>query len=124
MNIPIYRAKEKDSDEFIHGYFIDMQIVPINKDNSTAYHLAKEIDVNTLSINFQNMLDKNGKKIFASLNEDGIGGDILTLKDMKKIAKYSKEDSAFILIENNSGGFMNKKYCNNFKIIGIKEGQQ
>ena len=120
MNIPIYRAKEKDKNEYVQGYLFNYtQINILGKSN--VWLEAINIDINTLSIHFSNMLDKNDRKIFASLNEDGIGGDILEWKDMKKIAKYSKEDSAFILIENNSGGLMNELYCNNFRIIGIEE---
>ena len=38
---------------------------------------AESIDISTLAIHFPNILDKKGNKIFASLQEDGKGGDIL-----------------------------------------------
>ena len=51
-----------------------------------------EIDPTTLAIHFENMLDSQGNKIFASLQEDGKGGDI---------AKYNnKGDWIAIYIEN------------------------
>jgi len=76
VNIPIYRAKKIDSDEWVEGYYFftkaygTHKIYPVGKD-------YKEIKIypNTLSIHFPNMLDKNGKKIFASLSKDGVGGD-------------------------------------------------
>lgn len=34
-----------------------------------------EVKVDTRSISFINMVDKNSKRIFASINEDGVGGD-------------------------------------------------
>ena len=36
----------------------------------------KTIDPSTLAIHFPDMLDSEGTKIFASLSEDGMGGDI------------------------------------------------
>ena len=97
--IPIYRAKKIDSDEYVEGYIVqdDEKYFIITSYDSffehdghrercgewitdehptmkffhTEYH---EIDPSTLSISFPDMLDKNGVKIFASLSEDGVGG--------------------------------------------------
>jgi len=38
---------------------------------------------NTNSISFDDMLNKNSKKIFASLSEDGIGSDLVMIDDVK-----------------------------------------
>ena len=85
LNIPIYRAKKKDSDEYAEGfYYFDKEhyIHGIN----TSW-VEQEIDKSTLSIHFNDMIAsdsnrllQNGEKdlrIFASLSEDGKGGDIL-----------------------------------------------
>ena len=40
-----------------------------------------ECDESTRSINFEDMKDNEGTKIFASLSEDGKGGDIITSLD-------------------------------------------
>ena len=37
----------------------------------------RECDETTRSLNFEDMLDRQGNKIFASLSKDGKGGDIL-----------------------------------------------
>ena len=37
----------------------------------------RECDETTRSLNFEDMLDRKGNKIFASLSKDGKGGDIL-----------------------------------------------
>jgi len=52
----------------------------------------QEIDPSTLSINFPDMLDLEGTKIFASLSEDGKGGDILIEQPYvnKWVAKFGK----------------------------------
>ena len=52
-----------------------------------------EIDPTTLSIHFPDMLDSQGNKIFASLQEDGKGGDICSVNDyidsgLKGVAIY------------------------------------
>ena len=75
-NIPIYRAKKIDSDEWVEGYLITKNSIgDIDYNSDSPLYDIKEIDPKTLAIHFPNMIDKNGKKIFASLNEDGIGGD-------------------------------------------------
>ena len=81
--IPQYRGKEIDSDEWAEGAFdgvdciltSDMKTVTSKVDGSYKCYRYKRIDQKTLAIHFPSMIDKNGKKIFASLSEDGIGGD-------------------------------------------------
>ena len=73
--IPIYRAKKIDSDEWVEGYYDSIN----NKIVRKGLHTLTEsyyIDPSTLAIHFPTMIDKNGKKIFASLNMNyGVGGD-------------------------------------------------
>jgi len=81
LNIPIYRAKKVDSDEYVEGYLIGnkngyfiighMTVLPITN------KLYSQIDPSTLAINFPDMIDSEGTKIFASLSEDGKGGDVI-----------------------------------------------
>ena len=89
MSIPIYRAKKKDTDEWIEGFYIHVRNTEyhymqdgthINTEEWTSTPTAfkkDRIDETTLAIHFpkKNMFDKNGKMIFISLG-DGIGGDI------------------------------------------------
>lgn len=75
-----------------------------------------EIDPTTLAIHFPDMLDSNGNKIFASLQEDGKGGDIMQDDEYFGIAKY--KDCQFVVeyedcIDNIDNG--------NFEVIGIQE---
>jgi len=81
VQIPIYRAKKIDSDEYVQGnlvndrdgyYIFDVRFFPAS---TMPMEKFIEIDPLTLAIHFPDMLDKNGNKIFASLSEDGIGGD-------------------------------------------------
>ncbi len=107
--IPIYRAKKIDSDEWVEGYYIpenpdrNSTIVSIEKvgeeiiDGYVAWEEHGEInytvDQNTLAIHFQNMTDKNGKKIFASLSEDGVGGDEYKTIGVSSYIVYFKNGS-------------------------------
>ena len=76
-NIPIYRAKKIDSDEYVVGWYSS----PIIIEGKTYLSITNKdgeyrIDPTTLSIHFPDMLDSQGNEIFASLQEDGKGGDI------------------------------------------------
>ena len=80
--IPIFRAKKLDSDEFVIGFLKNCTDTGLD----TFWIQDKDfidykIDINTLSINFPNMLDSQGNKIFASLSKNGKGGDILNLNE-------------------------------------------
>ena len=83
INIPICRAKKIDSDEYIEGYLMGV----VQEDNlcsireQNADYIGGDICIlTTLAIHFPNMLDIQGNKIFASLSEDGKGGDIVKIK--------------------------------------------
>lgn len=87
INAPIYRAKKTDSDEYVEGFYY-----PCDKRHYIATSIRKSmlditenniyrIDQSTLSINFEDMIDSEGTKIFASINEDGKGGDNLDVLD-------------------------------------------
>ena len=117
MNIPIYRAWcEKDS-EYAVGFFISD-----DKENEILTRLdsgemyARGIDTTTLAINFPDMLDSQGNKIFASLSEDGKGGDIMKDDEYYGIAKYL--DCKFVVEYENVEECL---YEGNFEVIGIQE---
>lgn len=91
LNIPLYRAEVKDSKinredieiftELIDGkrYAIGLlctkgRQIEVTKGDTTTFI---NIDNSTLAINFNDMLDSQGNKIFASLSENGKGGDII-----------------------------------------------
>ena len=94
INLPIFRAKKIDSNEYVMGWYSSPIIIEgkiylsiTNKDGEYR------IDTTTLSIHFPNMLDSQGNEIFASLQEDGKGGDICSVNNfidsrLKGIAIY------------------------------------
>lgn len=78
MNIPLYRAKKINSDEYVTGYFYQPTHF-ISDGSKIICHRTYEtfsIDLTTLAIHFKDTLDIQGNKIFASLREDGKGGDL------------------------------------------------
>lgn len=78
------------------------------------------IDSSTLSIHFKNMIDTDGKKIFASLSEDGMGGDILYRDSATpKYMPYLRKDTMTIDdMPTNTAGLIDTK---EWKITGIQK---
>lgn len=88
QNIPIYRAKKIDSDEYVEGFYIEDYgvasyiqeskylnfIVSDRGEKGMEVDTLFQIDPTTLAIHFPNMTDSQGNKIFASLQKDGKGG--------------------------------------------------
>ena len=97
MNIPIYRAKEIDGDEYIIGS-LDFNA---SRADDTFYHIITgnrynhTIDPTTLAIHFKDMVDSEGNKIFASLSKEGKGGDIVELKHIR----YLEDDEPSYMIK-------------------------
>ena len=88
--IPIFRAKKLDSDEYVKGWYSSPILISgklyvsiTNTDGEFS------IDTTTLSIHFPDMIDIKGDKFFASLQEDGKGGDIIEYNGKKEVVKYS-----------------------------------
>lgn len=79
MSIPIYRAKSNErKNTYVEGFLIgvdeDIGLCTIRtKDDYIGGEICY---LDTLSIHFPDMIDSQGSKIFASLNEDGKGGDL------------------------------------------------
>lgn len=119
--IPIFRAKRTYTDEYVFG-------VP-RQDSKGAYEMIinvvedgvpgviqRYIEIDTISIHFPDMLDSQKNKIFASLQKDGKGGDIMQDDEYFGIAKY--KDCQFVVeyedcIDNIDNG--------NFEVIGIQQ---
>lgn len=80
MNI-IYRAKKIDSAEYVEGFLFEVE------NYGTSLYIgrvcsyleltdeASEINHTTLAIHLPDMIDSEGARVFASLSEDGKGGD-------------------------------------------------
>jgi len=127
--IPIYRAKKIDSDEYVEGHYSydkakDKHCIVSGVCLGDAYGLVKlyEIDPSTLSINFQDMLDSQGNKIFASLSKDGNGGDMLQKDELSGYSICSFRGLEIILSHDNwiTCG-IEKDYLSKLKIVGIKK---
>ena len=121
INLPIYRAFSETFDKYILGvpYFSDgryyMLVDDCNKNNNIGSG-SYPIDKTTLAIHFPDMLDSQGNKIFASLQEDGKGGGIMQDDEYFGIVKY--KDCQFVVeyedcIDNIDNG--------NFEVIGIQQ---
>lgn len=119
--IPIYRAKSKERKNiYVEGLLIgvDEELNLCTIRTKDDYIGGEVCCLHTLSINFPDMLDSQGNKIFASLSEDGKGGDIIET-ELKRVctAKYKEY---FFYADNKD------YHCNCFgfihsKIIGIQQ---
>lgn len=87
--IPIFRAKHhRDNIYFIGSLIGKDDEYYIIEDEDMEYY--RPIDPTTLAIHFSDMLDSQGNKIFASLSENGKGGDILKTRGNKAPCKFNK----------------------------------
>ena len=126
-NIPIFRAKKLDSDEYVIGFLLQdcFGFYIIQTDNAlrcgTLNQEAIEIDHQTLSISFSDMLDSQRNKIFASLGENGKGGDIIKLDDNIKTAIWCSKTQAIMLYSKQTGSSILSLYKDDIKTIGIQE---
>lgn len=145
--IPIYRAKKKNGSGYITGNYIDVEFsneeyVDIEETEEIIKHCIiknsrtlhddfeycnfeiEEIDISTLSIHFPDMLDSQGNKIFASLQEDGKGGDMFILGDIRlKYIAMIRNNQLMAKQEGTYGSFIGQGYAtvDKWKLIGIKE---
>ena len=119
----LFRAKEKNSNNYVIGYEYYNHV----EDEYYITHYVSgsnyKVDRTTRSINFPDMRDTKGNKIFASLQEDGKGGDILF--DMEYEYTLSFDGLKFKL----QGLFSQSEYnefdsWENFDIIGVEEWKQ
>lgn len=126
IEIPIYRAKKIDSDEYVEGFYAYDECHKRHLIITNNIHGLCEtiIDQTTLSIHFNDMTDSQGNKIFASLSEDGKGGDIFILNDerLKYIAMITR-NQLMAKQQGTYGSFIGQGYAetNKWKVIGIQE---
>ena len=124
MNTPCFRAKKIDSDDYVEGYYKPedsvSQLFVNRKEGNYIMTLVSdydyrdcEIDPTTLAIHFPDMLDSQGNKIFASLSEDGKGGDIMRCDEYFGVAKYI--DCGFMVEYENC---IESIFEQNFEVIG------
>lgn len=132
QKIPIYRAKKIDNDEYVifnsfyeyeNKYYAINKIINQTIDGwftNVMIPLTYKIDLTTISIHFPDMIDSQGNKIFASLSEDGKGGDILF--DMEYEFTLIFDDLKFKLEGLYSNTEINEydKFTN-FDSIGVQE---
>ena len=90
----LFRAKEKNSNNYVIGYEYYNHV----EDEYYITHYVSgsnyKVDRTTRSINIEDMLDSQGNKIFASLQKDGKGGDIL-LEESRLMCNLKIDESAF-----------------------------
>ena len=111
----LFRAKEKNSNNYVIGYEYYNHV----EDEYYITHYVSgsnyKIDRTTRSINIEDMLDSQDNKIFASLQEDGKGGDAMQDDEYFGIAKY--KDCQFVVEYEDCIDNIDNR---NFEVIGIQ----
>jgi hypothetical protein len=117
LNIPIFRAKKMDSDDYVEGIGIeDNTLIEyiFQRSSYSSENIAKisEIDLSTISIYFPDMLaedsnsyDSNGEKdlrIFASLEEFGKAGDIVTDGEYDFVVIFNGRSFNLMFVKDNT----------------------
>jgi hypothetical protein len=127
---PIYRAKKIDSDEWVEGYLTKC-VESFYIEGGSSH--CDEIDQTTLSINFPDMQDSQGTKIFASLSESGKGGTIFSntedcrdtfivlFEDTLQIRAVHIDDFDYSQGESLYEWYSKDLKCYDLKIIGIQK---
>jgi len=87
MEETLYRAKDLDGN-YIIGYY--------SVDNGKSYIDSIEINRNTLAIHFSDMVTPNDIKVFASLSDAGVGGDICVFGGATYIMRYLSYKLVFV----------------------------
>lgn len=102
--IPECRATALGSDKLVYGFYAYDKVHNRHLMITNSMHGLSEtrIDETTLAIHFPDMLDSEGTKIFASLSEDGKGGD--KYKHLLWEGK-DKPNNALIAMFNSKDGF-------------------
>ena len=132
INIPIFRSYELDTAFLIegsyikeNGFYMNNTIPDYNKpvvrhkicDEDGIYH---EVSKDYLAIHFPDMLDSQGNKIFASLSENGKGGDVITYdEDIRIIAIY--KNGTFIFKDSMNLAIVPSSRYLRTKVIGIQK---
>ena len=98
INLPIFRAKRLYSDEYVFGVprqdskgMCEMIINVV--EDGIAGVIQRYIEIDTISIHFPDMVDSQGNKIFASLQKNGRGGDIVEIKQPYRITQTHTGDN-------------------------------
>ena len=129
INLPMYRAKSNElKNTYVEGLLIgvDEELNLCTIRTKDDYIGGEICYLDTLSIHFPTMLDNQGNKIFASLQKNGKGGDLID--NFSFIKKYNIQiaiykDNCFYLVDVDSDSYNLKEYIDKggIRVMGIQE---
>lgn len=141
MNIPIYRAKKINSNEYVEGFLHSetLEYIQGGEMSQDQYNTKEEewfimsnngfnndlIDPSTLAIHFTDMLDSQGNKIFASLDEYMLKGASILENYMfqgdYKIQHAVYSEGCICVMDKDGEKYNIYENGHQLKIIGIQE---
>lgn len=133
FNIPIYRAKRIDTEEYIKGflysptpstfYILTQRSGSIGLNNEIIIEENEyfEIDPSTLAISTKR---EDKKEVFEAINENGIGGDMVLLQELDLFRNLKENTRENVAILNTDWSIFydygNSNGSKLIKTIGIK----
>lgn len=122
MNIPIFRAKQSINPHYAKGYLIEDNDKYFIKKILNEVDELDRIDEKTIAIHFPDMLDKDNGMIFASLEEFGKGGDIITDGEYDFVVIFNGRGFDLMFVEDNTFTKLNEwDDWNKFTKKGIQQ---
>lgn len=127
LDLPIYRGKSIKTKQYVEGYLKTCTDTGANVYwIQTKDWIDYQIDPETLSISFPNIMDSENTRIFASLSYSGKGGDITKTKDGWKVYKrvhLFSPDGTRAGRDVDVMEILSKKYNSvlDIKVIGVQE---
>ena len=117
LDLPIYRGKSIKTKQYVEGYLKTCTDTGANIYwIQTKDWIDYQIDPRSLCISFQDMLDINGVRIFASLSTSYNVGDIMKDDEYYGIAKYI--NCEFVVEYENCYDNISE---GNFEVVGVPE---
>ena len=117
LDLPIYRGKSIKTKQYVEGYLKTCTDTGANVYwIQTKDWIDYQIDPRSLCISFQDMLDINGVRVFASLPTSYNVGDIMKDDEYYGIAKYI--NCEFVVEYENCYDNISE---GNFEVVGLQE---
>lgn len=125
INVPIYRAKKIDSEEYVEGFYEGWQNKHFIVISPKEYF---KIDPTILAIHFPSMIDNTRNRIFAALSGDGKGGDCTFMQNgYNETFCWDSLNGCIVLKSKHyecrcfRNGCRNETNFNTYKIVGIQQ---
>ena len=122
LNLPIYRGRSIKTNQYVEGYLKTCTDTGVNVYwIQTKDWIDYQVEPETLSISFPDMLDSRCNRIFASLSKLGKGGNIIELLEGSKETMLCIMFKGRASYKDDIGRTHWWQHFDKVKIVGIQE---